>query len=109
MTRNDEIMSGMDPQHQLIYMMGEVKGELRSMRTGLDAAGARQADINLQNSAKFSDVDKTLLDHAEQLAKLGVPKPEPAARPTWPQIIGGVGGIGALVILVLTLFPNFVP
>lgn len=108
-SREDQALSSMDPQHQLIYMLGELRGEVRAMREALSAQTSRQTEVNAETSTRLGEHDRAISEHAAGLAVLNAAKSSQAPRLTWPQVLTGVGAIGALVVLVLTLFPNFIP
>ena len=99
----NDIVSAMKPQDQIIYLLGQIQGELKAVHATIDAQNARQAAINAETASELNDHRGKITDHGEQLAVLNAVR---APRITWPQIVTGVAASGALILSVRTLFPT---
>lgn len=98
-----DIVSQMKPQDQIIYLLGQIQGELKAVHATIDAQNSRQAAINATVAADAADMRRTVIEHGEELAVL---KASTAPRLSWPQIVTGLAAVGALIIASSTLFPN---
>lgn len=100
----DNIINAMKPQDQIIYLLGQIQGELKAVHATVESQGARQASINAGLSAEIARIDNKVDDHGEQLAIL-------TSRPrlSWPQVITGVAAIAGLIVTASILFPNLNP
>ena len=84
----------MKPQDQVIYLLGELKGQVGSLQSSVDTSLASQASINatVQNAltALRSDVD---------VLKVQMPR-----RAPWWTVASGVASIAAILVVALQLF-----
>lgn len=98
---SSDIVGAMKPQDQIIYMLGQIQGELKAVHATVEAQNTRQATINATTTAELSKLSDKVETHGEQLAVL-----DSRPRLTWPQIIAGVASIAALVVTAGLLFPQ---
>ena len=96
------IISTMKPQDQIIYLLGQIQGEVAALHKSIESSNSRQASINADTAASFAVMQSTIQKHGELLAVL-----EAAAVPrlTWPQLVTCVAAVGALILSIRTLFP----
>ena len=98
-----DIVSQMKPQDQIIYLLGQIQGELKAVHATIDAQNSRQAAINAGISLDLAKLDAKVDEHGEQLAVL---KAAQQPRLQWPTIVTGLAAVAALIISTTTLFPN---
>ena len=88
------IETPMKPQDQVIYLLGELKGQVGSLQSSVDTSLANQASINatVQNALTGlrSDVD--------------VLKAQMPHRASWWSIASGIASIAAIVVVIIQLF-----
>lgn len=100
---NVDIVSNLDPQGQIIYLLGQIQGELKAVHSTIDAQNARQTAINVEVKTELSTQARTIAEHGEELAVL---RASQQPRLTWPQIIVALGSAAALILSIRTLFPS---
>jgi len=97
-----DITATMKPQDQIIYLLGQIQGEVKSLHASVEAGNSRQASINASTSADIAALRTRIEEHGELLAVL---KAHAVPRMTWPQLVTGFAAIGALILSIRTLFP----
>ena len=63
----DETSSQLKPQDTIIFLLGEMKAELRGLREGQTAAVVRDAVSDAKNTKEHDEFRKSLNDHANDL------------------------------------------
>lgn len=99
-----DIVAQMKPQDQIIYLLGQIQGELKAVHATVEAQNTRQATINATVAADVSKLTDKVDQHGELLAVLNS-----RPRMTWPQVLTGVAAIAGLIITASILFPNLNP
>lgn len=65
----------MKPQDTVIYLLGELKGEVGAMRGQLSANTQAQAAVNAENKAEHEEFRKTLEAHSSDITTLKATQP----------------------------------
>lgn len=103
MTDNNSIVGAMKPQDQIIYLLGQIQGELKAVHQTVEAQNTRQASINAGVAADMATLENKVADHGEDIAVI---KASRTPRLTWPQVVTGIAAIAALILSANALFPN---
>lgn len=90
----------MKPQDTVIYLLGEVKGELKALRETVTQTQSSQAEQNAAHERDHSEFRDTMSEHSTALAVL---QSKVVPRTPWYSIVSGIAGIGAIVISTITL------
>ena len=84
----------MKPQETVIYLLGELKGQVVSLQGSVDSSQTTQAGINATTQAALaalrSDVD--------------VLKSQQSPRAPWWSVAAGLASIGAVLVVIVQLF-----
>ena len=84
----------MKPQETLIYLLGELSGQVGSLQKSVDSSQTTQAGINAAVQAALvslrSDVD--------------VLKSQHSPRAPWWSVAAGVASIAAILVVIIQLF-----
>lgn len=95
----------MKPQDTVIYLLGEIKGKVGSLKESVDSSSAAQALVNQANDVEHAEFRRTIGDHSTKLAVLeDGKKASQENKLTRIQLvslwIGAPSGLGALVALL---------
>jgi hypothetical protein len=63
------------PQETVIYLLGELKGQVGSLQGTVASSAASQAAVNLENKNEHAEFRKTLSAHADELTALRTAQP----------------------------------
>ena len=98
-----DIVSAMKPQDQIIYLLGQIQGELGALHKSTETNSFRQDAINAAATGERAAMRLRIDEHSEILAAI---RATSVPRLTWPQLVTGVAAAAALIISVGTLFPG---
>lgn len=84
----------MKPQETVIYLLGELKGQVGSLQSSVDTSLATQASIN-------SSVQSALTSLRSDVDVLKAQMPR---RAPWWSIAAGIGSIAAILTVAIQLF-----
>lgn len=101
----------MKPQDTVIFLLGELKGGVSSLKASVDSTAASQAAINAANEAEHAKFRETLGVHATAIAVLNDgKKTERENKLTRWQLIGiwlgAPAGLLSLIAVVTYAFNN---
>jgi hypothetical protein len=96
-----DIVSQMKPQDQIIYLLGQIQGELKAVHVSIDAQNSRQAVINAANDSEHAEFRRELATQGSQLAVLSSSAPQ---RAPWWSVAAGLAAVGAMILTVVNLF-----
>ena len=96
-----DLISQMKPQDQIIYLLGQIQGELKAVHVTIDAQNSRQAVINAANDSEHAEFRRELASQGESLAVLKASAP---TRAPWWNVASGFAAVAALIVAVVTLF-----
>lgn len=91
----------MKPQDTVIYLLGELKGQVVSLQGSVDSAQASQASINAAIQTEQSNLRNEMSAVKQDVSVL---KSQQAPRAPWWSIAAGLGSIGAVIVVVVQLF-----
>lgn len=94
----------MKPQDTVIFLLGEVKGEVSGLRSSVDASTSAQAAVNQANEKEHAEFRQALNDHNLAIAVLQERSPQ---KSPWWAIVGGLSGVLAIVFTAFSLFTSF--
>lgn len=105
MADDDQPSAPMKPQDTVIFLLGEIKGKVGSLKESVDSSSAAQALVNQANESEHAEFRRTISDHSTQLAVLADgKKTQQENKLTRIQLvslwIGAPSGVGALIALL---------
>jgi hypothetical protein len=65
----------MKPQDTIVYLLGELKGEMRSTRETVAASSNSQAIVNAENTREHESFRETLAAHAQEITTIKAAQP----------------------------------
>lgn len=103
----DSSSAPMKPQDTVIFLLGELKGGVSSLKESVDSSAASQAAINTANETEHAKFRETLGVHATQLAVLTDGKKTQQENTLtnlqriglWVSVPSGLGALVGLVAL----------
>lgn len=106
----DASTAPLKPQDTVIYLLGELKGQVGSLTNSVNSSAASQAAINTANEAEHAEFRKILGTHDTQLAVLndGKKTQQENKLTRWQLIglwIGAPSGLASFIGLIY-LFVN---
>lgn len=91
----------MKPQDTVIYLLGELKGQVVSLQGSVDSSQASQASIN----AAIQTEQVALRNEVSMVKQdVSVLKSQQQPRAPWWSVAAGLGAIGALIVVIVQLF-----
>lgn len=91
----------MKPQDTVIYLLGELKGQVVSLQGSVDASQTSQASINAAIQTEQSNL-RNKVSAVEQ--DVSVLKSQQSPKAPWWSLVSGFAGIGALIAVTAQLF-----
>jgi len=88
----------MKPQDTVIYLLGELKGEVGSLRQSIDSHSATQTLVNAANDKDHIGFRKTLTEHSETLAVLNSRQP---VRVHWTAVSAILIAVAAIATTII--------
>lgn len=67
---DEQTSSPMKPQDTVIFLLGEIKGKVSSLKESVDSSAAAQALVNQANENEHAEFRRAIGDHSTQLAVL---------------------------------------
>lgn len=83
----------MKPQETVIYLLGELKGQLGALGTSVDSHASAQALINARHEAEHSEFRT---DISEQGSAIAVLREQMPKRTPWWSVAAGIGSLVAI-------------
>lgn len=93
----------MKPQETVIYLLGELKGQVVSLQGSVDSSQATQAGINATVQAEMAGLRRDLSGLSSEV---GVLKAQMPKRAPWWSVAAGVASIAAVLVVAIQLFAN---
>lgn len=90
----------MKAQDTVIYLLGEVKGELKALRETVTQTQTAQSEQNAAHERDHTEFRNTMSEHSTALAVL---QSKVVPKTPWYAIVSGVAGLGAIGISIVTL------
>ena len=90
----------MKPQEQIIYMLGEIRGQMTALQSAVENNATAQAAINAANQAEHASFRTKLAEHDAKFAVIDSQRKPPSP---WWSIASGIAAIVAVVV-TLTAF-----
>lgn len=105
----EDVSQPMKPQEQIIYLLGELTGKMTALQASVDTAQTSQAATNSAHASQLaslrSDVDviQAVMPNVATRAEVQAVRQSIPTRTPWFSIVGGVAGVGAIVLSLITL------
>jgi hypothetical protein len=93
----------MKPQETVIYLLGELKGQVVSLQGSVDSSQATQAGINASVQTEIASMRR---DIGTLSSEVGVLKAQMPRRAPWWSVAAGVASIAAVLVVAIQLFTN---
>jgi hypothetical protein len=89
----------MKPQDTVIFLLGELKGQLGAVATSVDAHASAQALINARHETEHTEFREGISGHDSAIAVLKEQMPK---RTPWWSVAAGVGSLVAIAVVAVT-------
>lgn len=96
MTVNPE--PAMKPQDTIIFMLGELKGEMRALSATVESSQSTQAAVNASVVIELASVKASVGKHSEDIAVI---QSRIGPRLSWPLILSALVSVAALVLAII--------
>jgi hypothetical protein len=90
----------MRAQDTVIFLLGEVKGELKALRETVTQSETVRAEQNAAHERDHHEFRETMSEHSTALAVL---QSKVVPRTPWYTIVTGIAGIGGIVLSGIAL------
>jgi hypothetical protein len=91
----------MKPQDQIIYMLGELRGQVGALQGTLEANASSQAVVNASHAAEHLVFRQEIAQLQSQMAVIDAQKKPPSQ---WWSIAAGVSALVAVIITLTRFF-----
>ena len=93
----------MKPQDTVIYLLGELKGQVVSLQSSVDSSQTSQASINAAIQTEQSNLRNEMSAVKQDVSVL---KSQQSPKAPWWSVVSGLAGIGALITVTVQLFAH---
>lgn len=98
----------MKPQDTVIYLLGELKGQVTGLQGSVDKSSTAQATINADNETEHAKFRTSIASHDTAIAGFTQDRLEARSNKLsgmqlaglWIAAIGGLSGIGTLIYFI---------
>lgn len=91
----------MKPQDTVIYLLGELKGQVVSLQGSVDSSQSSQASINASIQTEQAAIRNEVSVVKQDVSVL---KSQQSPRAPWWSVAAGLGSVGAIIVVVVQLF-----
>ena len=96
-----DLISTLNPQEQIILLLGRLEGQVSSLQQSVETASATQANVNAANDSEHAEFRRELAVYGSEIAVL---RSNAAPRAPWWNVAAGLAAVAAMTLALITLF-----